>query len=56
MTDTRIDHEIDADTRTEALQWLARRVRWERFLTSLHDDAPADLDDIEEISRPSRAA
>jgi len=58
MTDTRIEHEADVDERDEALQWLARRVRWERFLTSLHESSPSgdDSEDSDDVEQPARAA
>jgi hypothetical protein len=41
-----IDHQrVDADGRREALQWLARRLKWERRLGELrpHDTETSEI-------------
>ncbi|HEX2382793.1 MAG TPA: hypothetical protein VHI95_09170 [Acidimicrobiales bacterium] len=56
MTDTTtIERATAANERDEALEWLARRVRWEHFLTSLRETSTA-ADDSDELVRQPQAA
>jgi hypothetical protein len=56
MTDTTaIEHAAGADERAEALDWLARRVRWDALLDSLRE-TPGATSASDEVEREDLAA